>query len=1668
MKRWEKISGLFSLLCVALFSQSQPIANFTANQLQGCAPHLVQFTSTSTGSPTSYLWQFGNGNTSTLQNPSASYVMAGKFTVKLTVTNAIGSNTKTNIEYITVYALPNVAFGALVKSGCTPLSISFIDSSTLVQSTLQSWAWDFGNGNIATQKNPTNLFSVAGKYPISLLVTDANGCKKSLIKNNYIWAQTPPVVNFTANNNFGCDLPFKPQFTPIINPVDSYSYFWDFGNATNSSMRSPIATYNNKGTYGVQLKMVTAAQCTVSIVKPAFIKIADIVPDFQISGTPDLCAPGNLFLLNTTNFDTFGIQYEWFINGVLVTSFKNATLKNLAAGTYSVQLKVKVGTCDVSASKNAFFTVLPSPVSRFSANKTSFCKVPVSVQFTDSSSNALSYFWNFGNTLTSAQKDPNTTYTQFGDYDVTLITSHLNGCRDTLKMASYIKVRNAVIKIVSNPKMGCFPLIVSFSVLDTNVPPFNNFAWTFGKAGASSTLKSPNYTYTDTGTYIVTLTAINVEGCISIQKDTVKAGMLVLPNFTSPKTTYCFNEQPVSFSVTTNPNIGNLGYSWTYSDTLVSGSGSSNLLYFKDTGTFDISLYVNHNGCISAVTKIKYITILGPIAKFIFALNACTNSFASFSNISKGGNKFIWNFGDGYSSKLFSPTHDYDSSGNYTVSLLAIDTLTGCSSFYSRQINVKKDIRPSFTIAKAKGCMPLTTLITNTTATMTDIVKVEFNIGGNDLVGNVVSALLYNPGKYTVTLTLTDSKGCKYSLTKVDSIQVFGANINFASTPDFGCAPMLMLVYDSSKTELPITRRVWTWGNGDSTVYTNNDSMQSRYLFTSAPAYQNGGFFLKLSLIDSFGCKFSLSRKIYISKPIPNFTIKQTKTCLKDTFTFSPSADDLIGLTPISYQWKMDNQISNTRIAKLVYRGDTLLPITLIATDAYGCKDSTTKMIKVLTGPAKVDFDANPKRINCPGPPIYFFDKSKIGSTPITTWDWQFGDGGQSNLQNPIRIYLLPGTYSVQLTVTDSLGCKSLMAIPDMLIIGGPSGSYSLTPNLGCSPLLVTLLSFGQNVIKYEWDFGDGVIDTTANTKHLYTRAGWYIPSLTLTDSAGCKIGLPRIDSIQVLDNPKVDFSVSKFKNCLGSDLTITGSVLPVNNVKSYYWNVDEQVYNSLGPHVVSCNRIGNIPVLFEVTDHLGCKGFKQDSIAFQVFKDSIPPAKPFAISASVANDEEVSFKFLKSLEPDLDHYQIAYNYVGSVPSQIRHVYNLQDTLQSFLNLNTLRYNYSYRLTSVDACKNVSLADEVHTTIELKATGVENAVDLAWTPYIGWDSVQFYTIYKLDEQTKNFRKIGQVRGKELVFTDTQIYCHKVHYYKVKGEFGSIESTSDTAAAIPIFKAFTPSTRALRATVAGNTNVLIQWFKRQYYYPFSYVLKRTSADPRAPIKTIVKSSADSFYVDLDVDVERYSYSYVVYLRDDCGGLSEPSNKAKTILLSVNVEKNDKLIEDPDISWNAYENWGSGVERYEVYFYNDSFGEKELITTRFAQDTLATKHDYINFNQDDYCYQVVAYQKDSNWVESWSNIACMSTEPRLYAPNAFTNNGDKLNDGFLLTGVFVKSFNLQIYDRWGNRLFETNDMNKAWDGTYNGELVQPDVYVYIATGYGRKGKYKTLKGNVTLLR
>jgi PKD repeat protein len=152
------------------------VKHFSTNSTVRAVPFNASFTDLSTGVPTNWTWSFGDGSTSTEQNPSHEYSVGGQYTVKLTAKNAVGSNAITETKYITVESIPVASFTATPTSGAHPLNVSFTDKSTGYP---ESWNWDFGDGN--TEQKPTHTYNVAGKYTVNLAVTNMMGNSTNLI-----------------------------------------------------------------------------------------------------------------------------------------------------------------------------------------------------------------------------------------------------------------------------------------------------------------------------------------------------------------------------------------------------------------------------------------------------------------------------------------------------------------------------------------------------------------------------------------------------------------------------------------------------------------------------------------------------------------------------------------------------------------------------------------------------------------------------------------------------------------------------------------------------------------------------------------------------------------------------------------------------------------------------------------------------------------------------------------------------------------------------------------------------------------------------------------------------------------------------------------------------------------------------------------------------------------------------------------------------------------------------------------------------------------------------------------------------------------------------------------------------------------------------------------------
>ena len=245
---------LFLVLIAMLVSFSatpQVTADFTTNTaITGCGSLVVEFQDLSTGSPTSWLWDFGNGNTSNLKNPIAIFSTPGFYDVILKVSDGVNTNIKTIAAYVTVYDEPTADLQVnTLTNGCIPLIVDFNDNSSS-SSPIATWQWDFGDGGSSNLQTPSYSFENDGIFSVSLSVVDVNGCQSLVTEIDLVDVNKVPVTDFNSDIKFSCNTSELVSFTN--NTINASSYIWDFGDGTISNLVNPAHTFNS-GVYTINL-----------------------------------------------------------------------------------------------------------------------------------------------------------------------------------------------------------------------------------------------------------------------------------------------------------------------------------------------------------------------------------------------------------------------------------------------------------------------------------------------------------------------------------------------------------------------------------------------------------------------------------------------------------------------------------------------------------------------------------------------------------------------------------------------------------------------------------------------------------------------------------------------------------------------------------------------------------------------------------------------------------------------------------------------------------------------------------------------------------------------------------------------------------------------------------------------------------------------------------------------------------------------------------------------------------------------------------------------------------------------------------------------------------------------------------------------------------------------
>ncbi|WP_146154338.1 PKD domain-containing protein [Chitinophaga ginsengisoli] len=1594
-------------------ARAQNTVAFTADNWSGCGAVFVQFLNQSSPVGTAS-WDFGDGGaTSSLWNPTRSFNRPGNFTVTLTVTFPNGQVSSAQ-HVVNVYNKPTVAFSTSTLTGCTPLNISFTDQSTAGDGSISSINWDFGDGNGAVGSTTSHSYDKGGNITATSIVTNSFGCTSS--GSQTLQINATPQVSFTSNNQGGCRAPTTVNFTntTTLNTVGAppaMTYLWDFGDGSTSPSQHPSHDYTTTGTFTVKLTATTTSGCTQTFTAPNYIVVNTAVADFTIQR--DACAGNNVTFTNTTV--PAPVSSDWtFSDGTVITT-KNAVKNFPTAGNYSVTLKsISADGCEAIVTRN--FTISAPPTINFTMSPPAACLVPVNVQFTTAGAGATAWTWDFADGTSSALQNPLHTFTAEGTYNVKVIATSAIGCKDSANNS--ITIQKPTLAITGTAR-GCAPLNATFGTTIVSADPVVSYAWDFGD-GSTSNAATPSHVYASSGRYTVILTITTRTGCTQTATYDVRVGNPINVNFSVDQNSGC---QPTIFKFTdlSTPAVGGLTYQWTFEEngSAPGTSGVRNPTYvFNTIGMHDVTLTVINNGCSQSLTKTDYIETFAPISHFIVGTVDCANPFVRvFTDNTNWGTGIVgtysWDFGDGTSSTIPSPTHTYAADGTYTV-VLSVSNGT-CTSTFSAVVRVIT-LKPVIYATPNVVCLGTSTTFSVDPFPPGTISSFRWDFGDGRTGGGTSKPVVTyrNAGTYNVVYTAMDVNGCPHASDPL-RVDVNGSVSKFVVDPR-QCKDQPVSFTDQSTTRAGNTIATWTFdfGDGSAPVVYNTQPINITHTYSVAQDYT-----VTLTVTDNTGCSNTSTQPVTIPEITASFSAKSNIACLNIPFQF----DNASVTEPLTYAWTFgDGGTSTDKDPAHIYTAAGTYTVGLVVTSATGCtaQTSTTDFLKVPNPIADFTFP-NVAGDICPPVKVQFTNNS---SDYVKT-SWDFGDGGASDEDNPLHNYIKPGTFPVTLTVYSEGGCASPVAGPKDITIAGPDGSFSVTPESGCWPLTASMTAVSATAQRFIWDFGDGYsvrTTTPASPSYTYQKEGVYYPVVLLEDARGCTVpaaGSPKITVDRIIPA----FGADVTQACDGGTVVFTDSTKGVSitdgMAATYVWDFGvsgrtDDVATGPNPTFIY-DAPGTYTVTMTATSYYGC--VKDTTMQIEIEAKPVAQITPVT-SVCVGTPVQLVGTDTRSLPGTTWNWTTnnqQYN-VQTLPAITYPQAGIYPTQLIITSASGLCKDTAVENVQVDAYPTLSptpIAASIcrGQSVTLQ-TNTQAGVDITWTDY----------------------NISDVKSASPVVTPDMDTTYHVVVTNATGcsAQGDVKVTVSQPFAIQVNSGDICPGGAVQLQAQGA--VTYKWT------PATGLNNPNIANPLA--------TPDSTTV----------YQVIGFGNDNCF----------TDTLSSTVTVHPAPVVDAGADMEVAT--GTVVQLPVTGSSDITQIEWSPAASLSCVDCLAP----VATPRENTTYHVKVTNAYGCTTIDDVTITLVCSSGAIFLPNTFSPNGDGANDIFYIRGKGVKAAkSFRIYNRWGQQVFERTNFNVedpvyGWDGRVNGQPVDPDVFIYVAELVCDSNETFTLKGNVMLVR
>jgi len=1129
--------------------------NFSDSLSSTCHPKAFFTNGTSGGAPgITYLWEFGDGNSSTSNSPSYSYSTPKTYTVTLVASSTAGcvDSVKKPIS-IPSGGVQSIINGPPGNSVCVGVPVSFSNGS--IPGPLSD-AWNFGNGSTSNNLVPPPVtYTAVGQYTVTL-ANHFTVCDDTTTQIINVVSAINPTFTYIGDS-VACKPPLTISFSGL-STGNVLTWNWNFGDGTISNQQNVTHTFTSYGSFPVSLTVTYGAGCS-GVSRTMLVQVAK--PVVHLTNLPAYGC-GSL-TMTPTSADTAvdGItSYNWNFDNGKTSGSANPGPVTFLPGAYNVSLTILTADgCSTTASDSVKIGTI-KPKAGFTESATTAC-TGAGVQFMDTSlGNPNQWSWDFGDgTQGSTIENPSHGFSTPGKYTVQLI-AYNHGCSDTIAWPNLITVIGPV-SLFSYTVNCSNQNQVQFH--DNSIGPISSWTWIFGDGdtltGSNPAIdQNPSHLYTAAGNYVVVLTVIGTGNCPSTSRDSIVGNQ---------KFSFIANNNPIcknSFEQFSTLNY--TGDSLWYFD-FGDGSNSGWLDYaspshqYTQPGNYNVKEKVIYeNGCMDSVIQNSLVKVYGPTAGFSATnLVGCDSVNAHFLDSSKsdGTHPIInwnWNFGQGSinSGTQTSPSFLYKTQGIYSVQLVVTDSY-GCTDTALQNSLVTVSVPQAIISGPDSTCPGSSNQFNNASQ---GGFNPSFTWSFDDGTPNY-NGFAPNPqhqyttvGSYNLTLSMTDMYGCVS--TTGETIVVDTPHAFFNIDTNFSSCPPLIVHFTYSGNSY---YGGFQWQFGDGGV--NNDSLLVSNYYTK-PGFDTA----RLIVTSPGGCVSSFSRLITIFGPTGDLSYTPLTGCDSLLVTLNVVSSAVVQYIWIFGDTAAAQTTSTPSVMHWYYPPQTIPPPAytpgVILSDPNGCSvtqfgDSLNDMILAIG--VKPNFGTN-QQLFCDSGTVQFTDSTVTNDT-IVNYIWDFGDGTtplNGMHSNPSHFYAAPGLYNVNQTVFTKFGCSGAKTLPGIIkVVASPVVGID-GANSQCVPgsltfIGVVLVADTSSIPSWRWNLYNGqTLSGQSLPAQLYTQPGLDSVQLIATNSSGCND--TTVTNFTLFPLPTVSVTADT-TICLGQNLPLQAS-----GAATYNWSL--------------------------------------------------------------------------------------------------------------------------------------------------------------------------------------------------------------------------------------------------------------------------------------------------------------------------------------------------------------------------------------------------------------------------------------------------------------------------------------------------------------------------------